>query len=110
MLLGTMIEAWETTNPFPILTITNEKEDEFLPIKILKSFSILSNGKQILSTQTNKNHITCLSGIRTISMFWIIYGHLYMAAEFLLFQNFAINKKEMEDVNEIINIILMNVL
>ena len=102
MLLGTIIEAWETINPFPILTITNDKEDDILPVKLLKSFSILSNGKQILNTQTSKNHITCLSGIRTISMFWIIYGHLYMAAEFLLFQNFVNNRKEMEDVSKMI--------
>ena len=99
MLLGTMIEAWEEVNPFPLLT---KDTDDNMLVKILKSFSILSNGKQILSTETTKNHITCLSGIRTISMLWIIYGHLYMGAEFLLFQNFVISKKEMEDVSLLI--------
>ena len=98
MLFGTLIEAWSEFNPFPTLPKT-DKDSNNLVMKILMSFSILSNGKEVLGTETSKNHITCLSGIRTISMFWIIYGHLYLVGEFLFFQGFVINKKEMEDVS-----------
>lgn len=98
MLIGTLLEAWSELNPFPTLPMTG-KDSNNLAMRILKSFSILSNGKEVLSTETTKNHITCLSGIRTISMFWIIYGHLYLVGEFLFFQGFVINRKEMEDVS-----------
>ena len=98
MLVGTLVEAWHEVNPFPTLP-TTFKESDTLVMKVLQSFSILSNGKEVLSTETSNSHITCLSGIRTISMFWIIYGHLYLVGEFLLYQGYVTNKKEMEDVS-----------
>ena len=83
MLVGTLVEIWEQVNPFPILAVTGRDHQENMIVKLLKCFSILSNGKQILSTETGKGHLNSLSGIRSISMCWIIYGHLYMIANFL---------------------------
>ena len=74
MLVGTVVDMWQYTNPFPPLS---KQKDDTMIFKILKSFSIYTNGKIILSTNTGKNHINCLAGIRAITMCWIIYGHLY---------------------------------
>ena len=73
MVLGTFVDLWQNVNPFPPLAIRNES----LLVKVLKCFSFYTNGKTILNTNTGKNHITCMAGIRSITMCWIIYGHLY---------------------------------
>ena len=84
MLVGTLVEVWEEINPFPLLSTTriaNNKGGN-LGLSVLKSFSILNNGRQILNTETRKGHLDCLNGMRTISMCWIIYGHLYLIGQF----------------------------
>ena len=72
--------------------------EENILVKILKSFSILSNGKQILNTDTTKGHLNSLSGIRSISMCWIIYGHLYLIANGLAQNGYIENRKDVLDV------------
>ena len=83
MALGTAIDIWQQVNPYPALAITKEDTEENIIIKILKCFSININGKQVLKSEMNKGAIECLSGIRFISMAWIILGHLYMYASFM---------------------------
>ncbi|XP_066935837.1 O-acyltransferase like protein-like [Clytia hemisphaerica] len=41
------------------------------------SFSLIRNMKAILSTESPKGAITSLNGIRTLSMTWVILGHMY---------------------------------
>ena len=72
--------------------------EENMLVKILKCFSILSNGKQILNTDTAKGHLNSLSGIRSISMCWIIYGHLYLIANSLSQNGYIENRKDVLDV------------
>ena len=44
--------------------------------KVLAAFSLYRNGKKILdSGQGGKKAVTCLHGMRFISMTWVIYGH-----------------------------------
>lgn len=45
--------------------------------KILMSFSIYTNGKKILTTDQPKGSLTCIHGIRFLSMTWVILGHSY---------------------------------
>ena len=78
MLLGTLVDVWQQVNPYPILVITDELYEENIIVTILKCFSININGKSILKTEMGKGAITCLSGMRTISIAWIILGHMYM--------------------------------
>ena len=83
MAIGTAIEIWQNVNPYPILaTNANEANEDNAIVAGLKCFSIYQNGKQVLNTHMGKGAITCLSGIRFISMAWIVLGHLYMFAAF----------------------------
>ncbi|KAK0099205.1 hypothetical protein PV326_000042 [Microctonus aethiopoides] len=44
---------------------------------ILTSFSLYSNGKSLLNTKKTDDTISCLDGLRFLSICWIIYGHTY---------------------------------
>ena len=44
---------------------------------ILISFSLVKNTRAIFSTTVPRGIITSVNGIRTISMTWVILGHLY---------------------------------
>ena len=71
-----------------------------MPItSMLKAFSVVTNGKIILSTATGKNHLNCLTGMRSISMCWIIYGHLYLIGQYLGFGKNLENRKLVEEVS-----------
>ena len=99
MLIGTLVEIWEYVNPFPILAVTGRDQQENFFVKILKCFSIYSNGKQILSTDTGKGHLNSLSGIRSISMCWIIWGHLYLVCSMLSGAGYIENRQEVRNVS-----------
>ena len=45
-------------------------------MKLILSFSLYSNFNAIMSTKTGgKDTLTCLNGIRFISMMWVVLGH-----------------------------------
>lgn len=44
---------------------------------LLTSFSIYTNGKNLLKTDRRTDSIKCLDGLRYISICWIIYGHTH---------------------------------
>ena len=46
-------------------------------VDFLLCFSIIKNTKAVLSTTNPPGAITALHGIRTISMWWVILGHVY---------------------------------
>ncbi|CAC5358118.1 unnamed protein product [Mytilus coruscus] len=50
-----------------------------IPGKLLLSFSVYSNGSKILDTNQGKGVITCINGIRFLSMTWVIIGHAFSA-------------------------------
>lgn len=43
--------------------------------KLLLSFSVYSNAPKILNTNQPKGTLTCVNGIRFLSMTWVILGH-----------------------------------
>ena len=43
--------------------------------EFLMCFSLYTNGYKILSTKQPPGALTCLNGIRFISMLWVILGH-----------------------------------
>ncbi|VDP41186.1 unnamed protein product [Soboliphyme baturini] len=45
--------------------------------RVLLSFSLYTNGLRIFNTRTKSGQISCVHGIRVLSMFWIIFGHTY---------------------------------
>ena len=88
MAIGTSIDIWQQVNPYPILaTDANQSNQDNFLVAMFKCFSIYINGKQVLKTEMGKGAITCLSGMRFISMAWIVLGHLYMYAQFYTKEN-----------------------
>ena len=55
------------------------KKDSDLPKgqRALLSFSLITNGKTLLSTSVGKGTITSLTGIRVLSMTWVVIAHAY---------------------------------
>ena len=57
----------------------NKKVDIFAsfekPLEFILAFSIIKNLEMILSTKQPPAAITCINGIRVISMFWVILAH-----------------------------------
>jgi hypothetical protein len=45
--------------------------------KLLLSFSVYTNAPKILNTSQPKGTLTCVNGIRFLSMTWVILGHTY---------------------------------
>ena len=45
-------------------------------MKVLLCFSLLRNTRAIISTQAPQGAIESINGIRVISMWWIILGHM----------------------------------
>ncbi|XP_055915468.1 uncharacterized protein LOC129948480 [Eupeodes corollae] len=62
---------------------TNYTEKQ--PVPVLLAFSILSNGRKMFNINTTKspNNIDCLTGLRVISMVWIIHHHTLLIHTFI---------------------------
>ena len=43
---------------------------------VLISFSVYTNWKNLLSINTGTDTMTCLYGLRFLSIFWILMGHI----------------------------------
>ncbi|XP_063930453.1 nose resistant to fluoxetine protein 6-like [Zophobas morio] len=58
---------------------------------IYLAFSFITNGNKLLHTSQGKNpnQITCLNGMRFISMMWVIAGHGFVAMEQLPLINYS---------------------
>nr|XP_032515089.1 nose resistant to fluoxetine protein 6-like [Danaus plexippus plexippus] len=54
-----------------------QKKDPKYINKIITSFSIYKNTRDVLTFKTTSNSLLCLDGIRAISMLWVIVGHSY---------------------------------
>ncbi|XP_048237970.1 uncharacterized protein LOC124115336 [Haliotis rufescens] len=46
--------------------------------RVLLCFSAVSNGEKILSVKRSPGSLTCLNGIRVLSMSWVILGHTFL--------------------------------
>ncbi|XP_071103158.1 O-acyltransferase like protein-like [Haliotis cracherodii] len=46
--------------------------------RVLLCFSAVSNGEKILSVKRSPGSLTCLNGIRVLSMGWVILGHTFL--------------------------------
>ena len=51
---------------------------------VMKAFSFVSNAKKLLNTPTAKSPLSCLNGMRVISMWWVIQGHVYAFVIYIL--------------------------
>lgn len=46
-------------------------------LDVFKAFSFISNARKLLNTPTAKSPLSCVNGLRVISMWWVIQGHVY---------------------------------
>ncbi|XP_013404902.2 nose resistant to fluoxetine protein 6 [Lingula anatina] len=48
--------------------------------KILLAFSLYTSGAKVLNTKQGSGALTCVNGIRFLSLSWVIWGHSYVFA------------------------------
>lgn len=61
--------------------VLKKKAPNSLPIKLIHSYSMYSNGKRLLSTKSiGKDHLDCMNGMRFLSMTWVAVGHSFVSA------------------------------
>ena len=53
-------------------------------LDVMRAFSFISNAKKLLNTPTAKSPLSCLNGMRVISMWWVIQGHVYAFVIYML--------------------------
>nr|CAI5818215.1 unnamed protein product [Callosobruchus analis] len=59
------------------LFVFQKRKETDKNFSMLIAFSVYTNWKKIFSTKKTENNLTCLNGLRVVSMMWIILGHLY---------------------------------
>nr|XP_022912575.1 nose resistant to fluoxetine protein 6-like isoform X1 [Onthophagus taurus] len=74
--------------------LTLQKKGRF---NVLISISAYENTKKIFSTTKSDENISCLNGIKFISMLWIILGHKYMIIVYVPYINTKILEKWVEN-------------
>ncbi|GAB1599304.1 nose resistant to fluoxetine protein 6-like [Argonauta hians] len=47
-------------------------------VKLLLCFSVYTNGRKLLKTEQAKGTLTCIHGIRFLSLTWVILGHTFV--------------------------------
>ncbi|XP_055842470.1 nose resistant to fluoxetine protein 6-like [Episyrphus balteatus] len=64
MLLSSLYDLWTT-------------HFQRKPLPLLLAFSVITNGRKLfnISSEKSPNSITCLTGIRVFSIFWVIHCH-----------------------------------
>ena len=55
-----------------------ESAKESFCVKISQCFSIYKNFKKIFHVSNDENQLSCLHGIRVLSLAWVILGHSYV--------------------------------
>nr|XP_034827099.1 nose resistant to fluoxetine protein 6-like [Maniola hyperantus] len=60
------------------------KKDPKEANEIFISFSALTNCRRLLDIKTDPNNIECLDGIRSLAIFWVIVGHVFLIISFMI--------------------------
>ncbi|CAH1788359.1 unnamed protein product [Owenia fusiformis] len=80
---GSSAELMKNGNSFGSLqnesqqSVANSKGKDIF-MKIVTSFSVYTNLPKVLNTSQGKGTLTCLNGVRFLSMSWVILGHTYI--------------------------------
>lgn len=82
--------TYSTTNEQSALLVNVNKAQgksrnkKALIFEIFKTFSFFTNSKKLVNTPTASGPLTCINGLRVISMCWVIQGHTYGFSELIL--------------------------
>ena len=60
-------------------------------VNFLLSFSVIKNTKAVLNTHVPKGSITAISGMRTLSVTWVVLGHV-LRSNLLIAGRFGMRK------------------
>ncbi|XP_015127068.1 O-acyltransferase like protein [Diachasma alloeum] len=77
LFLFAIIVLVSTTYDLVKRTDTEKPDPKDTKHLLLTSFSLYTNGLSLLNTSNNGDIVTCLDGLRFLSICWIIYGHGY---------------------------------
>lgn len=91
--MATIHEGWRTYKG-----LVFDSETDHLSVSFLHCFSILENGRKILSFKAKVlscDNLSCLNGIRFLSTCWVIIGHTIYSVAFV---NSA-NRNDLIDVH-----------
>ena len=69
----------QTSEERPLLH-SQKRKCKVNPLDFITAFSLFQTVPTLLATSQGSNVITCLNGLRVISMFWVILGHAYAFA------------------------------
>ena len=69
----------QTSEERPLLH-SQKRKCKVNPLDFITAFSLFQTVPTLLATSQGSNVITCLNGLRVISMFWVILGHAYIFA------------------------------
>ncbi|CAI9744334.1 resistant to fluoxetine 6-like [Octopus vulgaris] len=61
-----------------VLTQKDEKVEPGVGAKLLLCFSVYHNGTKFLNTNQSEGTLSCVHGIRFLSMTWVLLGHVYV--------------------------------
>nr|XP_015834703.1 PREDICTED: nose resistant to fluoxetine protein 6-like isoform X2 [Tribolium castaneum] len=86
-LFGVIVVASTLYDFFVYQYVTDKKPN------IHVAFSMLTNGKKLLSTKTAEGNLNCLNGLRVISLMWIVLGHGFQYSFYVP----VINSLDMEE-------------
>ncbi|KAK6047974.1 hypothetical protein COOONC_14521 [Cooperia oncophora] len=76
MVFGTLYDLFIHQPELDVLP-ASERRTNHLFIRIILSYSVYTNGLEILRTSKKDGEVNCLHGVRFLSMCWIILGHTY---------------------------------
>lgn len=79
ILIATLHDLWFSY--YQIQPAADQPKKVGLPVKALRCFSMLTNGKKLLATKSAAvDNLACLNGMRVLSTTWIVLYHTYYEA------------------------------
>ncbi|XP_032515547.2 O-acyltransferase like protein-like [Danaus plexippus] len=62
-------------------TVFSKKDPKNMNV-LLSAFSAYTNTKRVISTKPQPGIIECLDGIRSLALFWVVFGHVFFIFNF----------------------------
>ncbi|KAK7482994.1 hypothetical protein BaRGS_00025771, partial [Batillaria attramentaria] len=70
-------DTFTVVNGRPAEQRNSRKREDGVCSRLLLSFSVLKNGSKLLSCHQTQGELSCLHGIRVLSITWVVLGHAF---------------------------------